>query len=315
MRRMRRVSRVMLDRAMSVKEEVERQLRGHPDVVGIGVGFRERRGHLIQRCCVRVHIRKKFALESIPRDLLIPASYGGFPVDVIESNYREHVIRNPASRFDPLLGGIVMANARRFERDHKIGTGGCIFRNNDGETLFLSNWHVLYGAEGNDGDRVVQPRPFGDFNDIGLTRKGVISQQVDCAVALLNSAREVSLRILDAEEVVREPAETHIGLPVRKQGANGTGIGVVAEVGLSLLVRIDGVTRSFTDQIEIRPRLLDQSVADLNTSDGDSGSLWISDDDHRIVGLHFAGDTGRALANPITSVVEALRAEGVDLGM
>jgi hypothetical protein len=42
---------------------------------------------------------------------------------------------------------------------------------------------------------------------------------------------------------------------------------------------------------------------------GDSGSLWI-DGSNRVVGLNFAGSSGRAIANPVSSVIEAL---GIDI--
>ena len=38
---------------------------------------------------------------------------------------------------------------------------------------------------------------------------------------------------------------------------------------------------------------------------GDSGSLWI-DDLNWLVGLHFAGSPGRAVANPMLAVLDAL---------
>ena len=77
---------------------------------------------------------------------------------------------------------------------------------------------------------------------------------------------------------------------------------------------VDGTLRQFVDQIEIQPRP-GESIAELNTASGDSGAVWISEDDSRIIGLHFGGDTGRAIANPIGAVVDALTAKGVEIGL
>ena len=101
---------------------------------------------------------------------------------------------------------------------------------------------------------------------------------------------------------------------VTKSGANGVGRGRIIGLDLDPSPLIDGRTRHFLNQIEIVPRNGESSL-DLNCSDGDSGALWISDTEGGIVGLHFAGDGARAVANPIGAVVSALAAKGISLGI
>ena len=173
---------------------------------------------------------------------------------------------------------------------------------------------MLYGAAGVDGEDVVQPAPFGTENVIGTTKAGVISSTVDCAVAELNKKRGVSATILGLTTAVLQRGTPRVNMLVRKSGTNGLGRGVIIGLDLDASPVIDGIIREFTDQIEIVPRD-GESTLYLNCSDGDSGALWIAEDGGRVVGLHFAGDGSRAVANPIASVVSAFAGKGVSLGI
>ena len=312
MKRRRYASDAAMATARHAKAILKKRLKDHPDVVAIGIGYRERRGRIVQRMCIRVHVRKKFAFDALPPKRRIPTSIQGVPIDVVESALRGHAT-DPTGRFDPLVGGVAVANSRLHAASGRIGTCGAIF-NALGQRLLLSNWHVLYGEEGIDGEDVVQPAPFGDENIIGRTRAAVISSSVDCAVAELNGKRALSSTILGLTSAVLRLGTPRINLPVRKSGTNGLGRGVIVGLDLDASALIDGSLRDFVNQIEIVPRNGESSL-ELNCDEGDSGALWISDDDGRIVGLHFAGDGSRAVANPIAFVVDALATKGVSLGI
>lgn len=60
---------------------------------------------------------------------------------------------------------------------------------------------------------------------------------------------------------------------------------------------------------------LDRPSVDLNASDGDSGSLWLSDPGTNVIALHIGGDSGRAIATPIGAVTAAFAAESLSLGL
>ena len=53
----RHPSEASLGKARRAKALLKKKLKGHPDVVAIGIGYRERGGHVVLRMCVRVHVR------------------------------------------------------------------------------------------------------------------------------------------------------------------------------------------------------------------------------------------------------------------
>jgi len=141
---------------------------------------------------------------------------------------------------------------------------------------------------------------------------GIFNDRVDCAVAELDISRGTSPTILGIPQAVLTTTSARPGLLVRKSGANGLGLGVIIGTESDPVVAVGGAPRTFIDQIEIVPRPGHQTQ--FKTGEMDSGALWVSDDDGRIIGLHFAGSPGRALANPIAAVVEALADRGISLG-
>lgn len=52
-----------------------------------------------------------------------PRTIHGVPIDVIESNFVTHAT-NPASRCDPLLGGIVVTGRRRLQQPARLAASG-----------------------------------------------------------------------------------------------------------------------------------------------------------------------------------------------
>jgi len=300
-----------LGRLRKAKAALKKRLANHPDVQALGVGYRERSGKVVQRGCIRVYVREKRPLDTIPRNRRLPRSVNGVPVDVVEAGFVAHAVR-PVDRCDPVIGGIVVTGTAQFRASGKVGTVGCVV-SPLGRPLLLSCWHVLYGPTGQNGDPIVQPTPSGTLNNIGANVVGIISNRVDCAVAELDATRGTSPTILDLPAAVMTQTTARPGLLVSKSGANGIGRGVVISVDTDPPVNVGGQVRVFDDQIEIVPR--PGQTGAFNTGAMDSGALWISDDDGGVVGLHFAGGGSRALANPITAVVDALAQQGVSLGL
>lgn len=297
-------------RLRGAKTALKKRLARHPHVLAIGIGYRQRDGQIVQRGCLRVHVRKKLSLDEIPKRLRLPTSFRGTPIDVVESHFVSHA-GAPDSRLNPLLGGAMVAGAAPFAAAHRVGSIACIVNATSGP-LLLTCWHVLYGDGGQDGDQVFQPAPSaGSDNLIGTARVGVISKRVDCAVAELNTSRACSPRILKIPGAILAQTTGTAGTLVRKSGATGPGFGIIlGEVDPP--VAIDGKLRTFVDQIEIGPRPGGSEL--FNSAETDSGAVWLSEDDKCIVGLHFAGGTDQALANPIRAVVAALAKKGIDLG-
>jgi hypothetical protein len=73
-----------LERIRRIKRANEKALLAKANVVGIGIGFRQRSGERTDEIAVLVMVEKKVpASELSPQDL-IPSEIDGVPVDVLE---------------------------------------------------------------------------------------------------------------------------------------------------------------------------------------------------------------------------------------
>jgi hypothetical protein len=72
-------------RAQTIKGKHERELMGKRNVVGVGIGFRQRAGQNIEEVCIVVSVSRKVPLSKLsPRDV-VPSVLEGVPVDVQET--------------------------------------------------------------------------------------------------------------------------------------------------------------------------------------------------------------------------------------
>ena len=69
-------------RVQSVKAKHERELMRKRNVVGVGVGFRERAGQRTDEVCIVVSVREKLPLDQLASQDVIPAELDGVQVDV-----------------------------------------------------------------------------------------------------------------------------------------------------------------------------------------------------------------------------------------
>lgn len=297
----------VLRRAKSV---MKRRLRGNRHVIGIGIGYREKEGKLRPTVCVRVHVRRKFELHQLPAKQRIPAKVGSAHVDVIEGELFPSQGTNRSARFDPLVGGIMVANRLTHP---EVGTLGAIaVDSTTGTRVIISNWHVLYGRPNAvDGEDVVQPRPPVAGNLIGSTKVGILNPSVDCAVAVLASNRLTRSELLELAPRLNGVQEAALGMRVSKSGVNGVAFGVIDEVDWEQDILFPVGVIHMTKQLRIK---VDPASKPF-FGDRDSGSIWVTSVGHRGVGLHFAGSAaaGVGIANPLVTVVKALRDKGVSI--
>ena len=69
-------------RAQSVKAKYERELMRKRNVVGVGVGFREKAGRPTNAVCIIVSVSVKLPLNQLAAKDIIPNELEGVPVDV-----------------------------------------------------------------------------------------------------------------------------------------------------------------------------------------------------------------------------------------
>jgi len=78
-------SNVTLEGIRRVKKKYEAALLAMENVVGVGIGFRERAGELTDQMALIVSVSRKAAFDKIDDINLIPNEIEGVPVDVKET--------------------------------------------------------------------------------------------------------------------------------------------------------------------------------------------------------------------------------------
>lgn len=292
-------------RVAGVKQAVAARLRSRAHVVGVGVGFKEVGGVRTEQVAIRVYVDQKLPRDQLAGADLLPEEIEGVPVDVIEARFEVHGGPDPTAehrrRHNPMTGGISIGNVVL----GGSGTlGGSVFDRRTRQDLILSNWHVLCGRLSCAvGEPIIQPGTGGGdpgtpADQVGRLHRAVISNRVDGAVARLSGHRFLRRDLLNLGLFAGTTGPV-LGAGVRKSGrTTGATDAVITDVSADVEVtNYPQGTLGFVDQIVIED--------DNPSARGDSGSLWV-DRSGRVVGLNFAGSPGRAIANPIGDVIDAL---------
>ncbi len=140
--------------AMQAQAEFESRLLAKPNVVGVGVGFKEEKGKTQGDLALVVLVEQKKPLAALEPHEVIPPEVDGMRTDVYEVG-QLRAQQTPRERFRPLIpGGVSIGH-------YKVtaGTFGALVKDRTtGEVLVLSNNHVLaYNNEAQIGDNILQP--------------------------------------------------------------------------------------------------------------------------------------------------------------
>ena len=79
------MSQDAVQHATEVKRRHEKELMRKPNVVGVGIGFRQRGGAPTQEVCIVVSVKTKLPLSQLKPNDRLPASIEGVPIDVVET--------------------------------------------------------------------------------------------------------------------------------------------------------------------------------------------------------------------------------------
>lgn len=268
------------------------------NVTGIDIGYKYRNGQPTKIIAIRLHVKEKIPKSGLEASELFPEEIEGFPVDVIQGNYKPGAQHEPiaeptnrTTRFSRLQPGISVAHLRV-----TAGTLGMFVKDRrSGKPAILSNWHVLAGSgSASPGDAIVQPGPYdggrAPRDTVGTLERMILDRDGDAAIAIVNNARPFDPSILDLGIIPDTLADPQIGDEVVKSGRT-------TQVTRG---RVDGKGRYFItypvgrvgiDGFIIVPRTKDNPTNEEISSAGDSGSIWIKDGTRTAVGLHFAGET------------------------
>ncbi|MGD8245548.1 MAG: hypothetical protein PVG25_04455 [Anaerolineae bacterium] len=313
------------------------------NVVGVGLGYKVRRGERTGELSLVISVARKMPKAALADQDLVPKAMDGIKTDVVETGILHALPRRapdlgPRDRWRPVVPpGVSLGH-------YKItsGTFGCLVRR--GEELFiLSNNHVLANANNcEEWDPVLQPGPAdGGTSDDRVARLAQYvpiefeSEPSECTVAdwaadLLSYLAGAAGSRHRLEAVKRSPAVNRVDAALaRPLSPNAVSneilnIGAPTGVGMASLGtkvqksgRTTGYTQGTVTQIDATvridyygPRALftGQLVASAMSQGGDSGSA-ILDMEGRVLGLLFAGSTAATILNPIDEVFSALDVE------
>lgn len=256
-----------------------------------------------------------------------PTASGGATVTV------EYANNTAAAQALPILLGTSGGNATDITSSPSLtvccsGTLGCLVRR-DGTFFILSNNHVLdRSGQGSTGDSIVQPGLI-DNNCSAATKVAALSQaaplrtsNVDAALAqIVPGAVSTSGSILDLgpagsttiapappSSTLANPASVlAVGGRVAKSGRS-TGLTCGPLISINTDVSVDYST-TCEGPAAFTVIFRNQLVVDGSSfsAAGDSGSLIVTSDTARPLGLLYGGNGDRTVAHPIADVLTALQ--------
>ena len=308
----------ILDSAIQAKAGAETDLLKLPGVTAVDVGYKYVNGKRTDQIAVRVHVAKK--KKNVDKKDMIPAEINGVKTDVIEGTYEPYVVSKKkiinvdtqavdTTKYRPLQGGISIGPDRSVGGYIFAGTLGCMVKDNSsGKIVMLSNFHVMcIDNNWHVGDQQDQPSLIDtgtNADGVGTLLRAVLSSHVDGAIASINTGIATQASVVGIGNVAGTTAAV-LGSAVRKKGrTTGLTYGTIDGLNGSVNVNYGGTigTKTLTDQLFIVP---DTTQNAMFSDHGDSGSV-IMDSTNHVVGLLFAGDTTRTIANMIANVESEL---------
>jgi hypothetical protein len=283
----------------------------NPNVVGVGLGHRTVNGLETEDLALRVFVKQKQPKILLRDEEFIPQTIEGIPTDIeevgeVKARWPLPPVRQRKLR--PARPGVSIGHP-----DVSAGTFGVLVRGRLGETMVLSNNHVLANVnQASKGDVILQPGPW----DGGRPDRDAIAHLVDyeeIAADTVNTVDAAVARVYRTEDVApdiigvgqpRGVSEPQPGMEVRKSGrTTRLTKGHVSDVQVTIRVMYPEGSYVFEDQFLISGR-------GRFSGPGDSGSA-ILDKDRRICGLLFGGSPLTTVANRFSKVTEALNVKPV----
>jgi hypothetical protein len=317
-----------LARVQEIKEAHESALLALPNVVGVGVGYKERNGETTDTIAVIVYVRRKEPVANLRESEIVPSELQA--ADEVRvpprPGVREggtHSVDGGAAPTDVKEVGEIdalafTARARPAHPGYSIGhfaitagTFGCLVRDtcSPGTIYLLSNNHVFADTNvANIGDPILQPGAFDGgshpHDTIAHLRRFVpihfgTPERYNLVDAALAEPLDMRLAVASAVGlgIPTGTAEATLDLEVVKSGrTTQTTTGRVIDVDATVAVNFGGGVGYFRNQI----------LTTNMSAGGDSGSLLMSRDARAAVGLLFAGSSQVTVHNRIKNVEMAL---------
>lgn len=333
---MAEISRILKDAAP--------RFLGLENVVGVGRGYKMRRGLRTSEECVVVLVKRKLPQSVLSAQEVVPHAVHGVPTDVVEVGELRFFAER-RGRVRPARPGVSIGHGKI-----TAGTfGAVVWDRKTGEPFILSNNHVLANAtSGRDGrakqgDPILQPGVVDggtvEHDQIAVLDRFVPIQmfgRVPPCLASRSVERAMNnwLRLTGAPARVEMMTRSVLGranivdvalarpLNPRLIDPDILGLGYVRgttdprlEMSVKKSGRTTGVTEGEITVVDATVTVVyagdttatfkDQFLTGPMADGGDSGSLLV-DDEMRAVGLLFAGSDKSTIYNRIANVLGAL---------
>ena len=292
-------------------KEAQRQakkFKGQKGIVDVEFGLKEKKGKITDEIALRFIVSKKRSASKVATSEVIPKKVGNFKTDVIDhkSIVKQYRTEIGSDIVRPLMGGIQILS-ELFENDvTRAGTFGYSFEFPDthpGIVFGLTNYHVLL-LNG-------LPEAFVLNNYVG---KGVYQNDYGQQKRIGTTTRIFNEKLDYAVFTVEEPCDN-------LQSINGIEGRYSSYVSISTDVRVikSGASTSITrgvlsgrscfdcSELTIRPEPVDTNVNGIISGDGDSGSIWLTDNGTRApIALHYGGSGSAAKAKSLASIFASI---------
>lgn len=301
------------------------------NVHAVGVGRKIVQGRRTGQESIQVHVLRKLPLAVLTLAEIIPREIFGIPTDVIETPLAVGVIGVGAgpnttqrrTRVRPIFPGVSAGH-----QGGGTGTLGAFCRSthagSDPAAVYvLSNNHVFANLnQAAPGDALVQPGgvdlgaiPADTFavldRAVPIVAGPTANNRVDAALGRLVPGTPILNQICNIG-VLSGATQAEEDLPVRKHGrttglTEGTVTNELIDAFVALNPAMPRTLTRFLGQIRIEPTAAFPFIA----GGGDSGSLVVTGDPARAVGLLFAAapDGSFGYANQIQDVLTSLEVE------
>ncbi len=329
-----------LEEIRKIKESYTEALLAKPNVIGVGTGYKVKRGRDTAEPCVVALVSQKKPKAALSEAMLVPRELDGVVTDVIQVGV-PFALQSRLVKVRPAPGGVSIGHYLI-----TAGTLGCVVRSLDtNRRLILSNNHVLANLNNCQlGDAILQPGAAEggtvDKDTIGTLERyvpldfGTQPAQCDIANAVVDVLNWVAKLVgsshrLEANQQ-NQKAVNYVDAACAKPTSDDLvldeimGIGVVsgtrpAMFGMTVRKsgRTSGLTTGVVNVMDATitvgyhdgksARFDDQILTTSMSTYGDSGSLVVAGDELKAVGLLFAGSDQATILNPIQTVLDALK--------
>lgn len=299
-----------LQSVIAVQEKNEATLFDLKNVNGVGAGFKDTKKQPTEELCIQVFVEKKLKKSALDDADMVPSTIEGIKTDVVEVGKIE--AQAYTAKLRPAQPGYSIGHYQV-----TAGTFGCMVRDTGFPCRYyiLSNNHVLANSNAaRIGDAILQPgRVDGGKNPADKIatlsrfvpiRFGGIAKHnlVDAAIARPLDKRDVIASIKNLG-IPKGTEEATLSMPVIKTGrTTQTTANKVTSVNATVAVNFGSAGVAYFKNQFMTPDM---------SNGGDSGSLLLSRNNKKAIGLLFAGSSQVTIFNNIHNVMMALNVSPV----